>query len=234
MIAASVYDNQANVVGYAVVEGDLRPIHRLLEERSGLGETGEVMIVDRDLRTLTQSRFSDESTVLKDVPGNHPTQQGFQGNKGEMFFRDYRNVSVLGAYRPLTVMDAVLIAKIDVAEGFSPIAKLRNTILIIIVFTMGLASWVAIWVARVTTRPIRTAEALEKLRADFTAMIIHDLRSPLTALLSSVAILQDGLAGPLSAEQKEWLIKIEVGTRNLLNLVNEFLDLPSSRKAALS
>ncbi|TAJ79339.1 sensor histidine kinase [bacterium] len=225
MIAASVYDNQGNVVGYTVVEGDLRPIHRLLEERSGLGETGEVVIVDRDLRMLTQSRFSDESTVLKKVPENHPIQQGLQGNKGELFFRDYRNVPVLGAFRPLAVMDGVLIAKTDEAEGFSPIAKLRNTILIIIVLTMALASWVAIWVARVTTRPIREAEALEKLRADFTAMIIHDLRSPLTALLSAVAILEDGLAGPLSQEQKEWLGKIDSGAHNLLNLVNEFLDL---------
>ena len=203
MIAAPVYDNQSNVVGYAVVEGDLRPVHRLLEERSGLGETGEVLIVDRNLRMLTQSRFSDESTVLENVPGNHPIQQGLQGNKGEMFFRDYRGVSVLGAYRSLTVVDAVLIAKTDEAESFSPIAKLRNTIWIIIVLTMGLASWVAIWVARVTTRPIRAAEALEKLRADFTAMIIHDLRSPLTALLSAVAILEDGLAGPLGRDQKE-------------------------------
>ncbi len=225
IIASPVHDNNANIVGHAILEIELTPIHRLLEERSGLGETGEVVIVDRDLRMLTQSRFSDESTVLKKVPGNHPIQQGLQGNKGELFFRDYRNVPVLGAFRPLAVMDGVLIAKTDEAEGFSPIAKLRNTILIIIVLTMALASWVAIWVARVTTRPIREAEALEKLRADFTAMIIHDLRSPLTALLSAVAILEDGLAGPLSQEQKEWLGKIDSGAHNLLNLVNEFLDL---------
>lgn len=224
-VTSSVYDNNANVMGYAVIEVDLRPMHRLLEERSGLGETGEVIIIDRDLRMLTQSRFSDESTVLKKILGSHTIQQGLQGNKGGTFFQDYRGASVLGAYRPLTVMDAVLIAKIDEAEGFAPITKLRNTILLIIVLTMGLASWVAIWVARVTTRPILEAEKLEKLRADFTAMIIHDLRSPLTALLSAVAILEDGLAGPLSTEQKEWLAKIEVGADNLLNLVNEFLDL---------
>ena len=224
-VMASVYDNNANVVGHAILEIELRPIHRLLEERSGLGETGEVVIVDRDLRMLTQSRFSDEPTVLKSVLGNHAVQQGLQGNKGEAFFRDYRRASVLGAYRPLRAMEAVLIAKIDEAEGFAPVARLRTAILIIIVLTMGLAAWVSIWVARVTTRPIVAAEKLEKLRADFTAMVIHDLRSPLTALLSAVAILQDGLAGPLSKEQKEWLAKIDTGSRNLLNLVNGFLDL---------
>ncbi|MBI2351260.1 MAG: sensor histidine kinase [Deltaproteobacteria bacterium] len=225
LIASPVSDHEGNVVGLAALEVELKRIQQLIGGRSGLGETGEVMIMDRNLRMLTQSRFTDESIVLKTIPGNNAIQQGLQGNKGEMFYRDYRGVSVLGAYRPLTVMDAVLIAKIDEAEGFSPVVKLRNTVLIIIVLTMGLAAWVATWVARVTTRPIWEADALEKLRADFTAMIIHDLRSPLTALLSSVAILQDGLAGPLSAEQKEWLSKIDVGTRNLLNLVNGFLDL---------
>ncbi len=225
LIASPVSDHEGNVVGLAALEIELKRIQQLIGGRSGLGETGEVLIVDLNHRMLTQSRFSDESTLLKTIPGNHPIQQGLQGNKGEMFYRDYRGVSVLGAYRPLTVMDAVLIAKVDEAEGFSPVVKLRNTVLIIIVLTMGLAAWVATWVARVTTRPIRAAEALEKLKADFMAMIIHDLRSPLTALLSAVAVLEDGLAGPLSQEQKEWLVKINSGASHLLHLVNGFLDL---------
>lgn len=225
IIASPVHDNNANIVGHAILEIELRPIHRLLEERSGLGETGEVVLIDRDRRMLTQSRFSDESTVLKTVLGSHAVQQGLEGKKGDAFFRDYRRVSVLGAYRPLPALNAVLIAKIDEAEGFAPVAGLRTTILVIMLLTMGLAAWVAIWVARVTTRPIKEAEALEKLKADFTAMVIHDLRSPLTALMSAVAILQDNLAGPLSAEQREWLAKIDAGAHYLLDLVNRFLDL---------
>jgi signal transduction histidine kinase/DNA-binding NarL/FixJ family response regulator len=69
------------------------------------------------------------------------------------------------------------------------------------------------------------AEALEKLKADFTAMIVHDLRAPLTAIMSGAAILEDGLVGPVTDEQKNWLLKISTGSRNLLNLINDFLDL---------
>src|SRR5262249_38490718 len=46
------------------------------------------------------------------------------------------------------------------------------------------------------------ADALEKLKADFTAMIIHDLRAPLTAIMSAAAIVEDGLVGPVNDEQK--------------------------------
>ena len=69
------------------------------------------------------------------------------------------------------------------------------------------------------------AEAMEKLKADFSAMIVHDLRSPLTAVLSGAAIVEDGLAGPVNEEQKKWLAKIGVNVHNLLDLINDFLDL---------
>ena len=69
------------------------------------------------------------------------------------------------------------------------------------------------------------AQELEKLKADFTAMIVHDLRAPLTAIMSSAAIIEDGLVGPVNDEQKNWLLKISTGSRNLLNLINDFLDL---------
>ena len=69
------------------------------------------------------------------------------------------------------------------------------------------------------------ADALEKLKADFTAMIIHDLRAPLTAIMSAAAIVEDGLVGPVNDEQKNWMGKIGGQSRTLLDLINDFLDL---------
>ena len=68
-------------------------------------------------------------------------------------------------------------------------------------------------------------EKAEKEKADFTAMIVHDLRSPLTAVTGAASILEEGLAGPVSEEQKKWAVKIQAGARTLLDLVNDFLDL---------
>jgi signal transduction histidine kinase/CheY-like chemotaxis protein len=68
-------------------------------------------------------------------------------------------------------------------------------------------------------------DALEKLKADFNAMIVHDLRAPLTAIMSGVAIIEDGLVGPVTDEQKTWLGKIDASSHNLLDLINDFLDL---------
>ncbi len=66
---------------------------------------------------------------------------------------------------------------------------------------------------------------LEKERADFMAMIVHDLRSPLTNVVGAASLLEDGLLGPVNDEQKKWLRKIATDAQNLAELVNDFLDL---------
>lgn len=68
-------------------------------------------------------------------------------------------------------------------------------------------------------------EKAEKEKADFTAMLVHDLRSPLMAVLSGATILEDGLEGPVNEPQKKWLARIEAGVRKVVGLVNNFLDL---------
>ncbi|MBI2210753.1 MAG: methyl-accepting chemotaxis protein, partial [Deltaproteobacteria bacterium] len=155
MIASPVHDNNANVVGHGILEIELRPIHRLMEERSGLGATGEVIIVDRGLRMLTQSRFGEASTVLKSVPENNPVRLGLQEKKGEAFHEDYRGVPVIGSFRPLPEIGAVVVAKVDESEGFSPVTKLRNAVFAIILFTMLLVSGASLVIARTISQPIR-------------------------------------------------------------------------------
>jgi len=188
IIASPVLDESAKVVGYAALEVDLRPILRLMEERSGLGETGEVIIVDRDRRMLTQSRFTEESTVLKSVPENNTISLGLEGKKGEAFYKDYRGVPVVGSFRPLSEIGAVLIAKIDEAEGFAPVTKLRNTVLSIIVFTILIAAWASLVIARTISQPIREGVgfAHRVAQGDLTAALPTRDASEMGLLASSL------------------------------------------------
>jgi signal transduction histidine kinase len=68
-------------------------------------------------------------------------------------------------------------------------------------------------------------EELNKLQGDFVAMVAHDLRSPLTNVISSAAMMGDGLLGNVTEEQKKWLATIETSSRNMVALVNDFLDI---------
>ena len=76
-----------------------------------------------------------------------------------------------------------------------------------------------------TKKQAAELEKAKDMQADFAAMIAHDLRSPLTATLSTATMLEDGLFGTVTEEQKKWLVKVQSNIRNLVDLVNDFLDL---------
>jgi PAS domain S-box-containing protein len=71
----------------------------------------------------------------------------------------------------------------------------------------------------------RAERELAKVKADFAGMIVHDLRSPLTNVMGAATILEEGLVGPVTEEQKKFLAKIGAASRSLLDLISDFLDL---------
>jgi len=72
---------------------------------------------------------------------------------------------------------------------------------------------------------IEERKRAEKTLADFTAMVVHDLRSPLSNVVSISESIQDGLFGPVNEQQSKWLWKIEANCRSLIDHVSDFLDL---------
>ena len=68
-------------------------------------------------------------------------------------------------------------------------------------------------------------EYADRLKTEFVANMSHELRTPLNAVIGFSDILHDGLAGELSAEQREYVADIRGGGRHLLSLINDILDL---------
>src|SRR5919106_848131 len=64
----------------------------------------------------------------------------------------------------------------------------------------------------------------EQTLADFTAMVAHDLRSPLSNIISMTDSIKEGLFGPVTELQSKWLWKIESNCRSLIDHVSDFLD----------
>ena len=74
---------------------------------------------------------------------------------------------------------------------------------------------------------LRRAQAeLERMRADFMAMLVHDLRSPLSGIQSVLKFVQEvGREGPLKDDYMKLLEAAEESSNRMLELVNDFLDL---------
>jgi signal transduction histidine kinase len=66
-------------------------------------------------------------------------------------------------------------------------------------------------------------QSRDALKTQFLANISHDLRTPLTAIITHAEILRDGILGPLSERQRESVTSIIAGGRQLLEAVGEIL-----------
>ncbi|MEW6297771.1 MAG: PAS domain S-box protein, partial [Thermodesulfobacteriota bacterium] len=74
-------------------------------------------------------------------------------------------------------------------------------------------------------RDITTRKTLERQRAVFLAMLTHDMKNPLTALLGYVDYLLEGGGKTTAAEQGDVLSWMKSCALTLLSLVNNYLDL---------
>ncbi len=69
--------------------------------------------------------------------------------------------------------------------------------------------------------------------SDFTAMMVHDLRSPLVNIIAIGDMMNDGLFGSLNDDQKKWLARMVSSGRKLITLVTNFLDLSKLEAGAM-
>ena len=81
--------------------------------------------------------------------------------------------------------------------------------------------------ASVVFHDVTSEKSLEKLRQEFTAMMVHELRAPLTAVRWSSESLIKNLSAAQGVEPgkvKDTVMTIETASNNMLELVNDLLD----------
>jgi two-component system NtrC family sensor kinase len=75
----------------------------------------------------------------------------------------------------------------------------------------------------VTMQDITHLKELDRIKSDFVHTVSHDLRSPLTAILGYVELIQR--VGPTNDQQTEFIKRVQISVRNITALINDLLDL---------
>jgi len=134
----------------------------IMQEKTGMGETGESYLVGGDFLMRSDSRFAKESTILKTKVDTVAVRNALANKPGMGTITDYRGVKVLSSYTHLdldkilgTSFDWVIISEIDEAEAMAPVWALGEKILLAAVILLVLLSLVGYFSSRSIVRPLK-------------------------------------------------------------------------------
>ncbi len=75
----------------------------------------------------------------------------------------------------------------------------------------------------VTMQDITHLKELDHIKSDFVNTVSHDLRSPLTAILGYIELIDR--VGPVNQQQGEFIQRVQVSVHSITALINDLLDL---------
>jgi two-component system NtrC family sensor kinase len=64
---------------------------------------------------------------------------------------------------------------------------------------------------------------IDRIKSEFVSTVSHDLRSPLTAILGYIELMDR--VGELNDQQREFIRRIQLSVNNITSLINDLLDL---------
>jgi two-component system phosphate regulon sensor histidine kinase PhoR len=75
----------------------------------------------------------------------------------------------------------------------------------------------------VTMQDITHLKELDRIKSEFVSAVSHDLRSPLTAILGYVELIER--AGPVNQQQRDFIRRVHFNVNSITALINDLLDL---------
>ncbi len=113
-----------DILGVVMVQASIDQINFIMQERTGLGRTGESYLVGEDLMFRSDSIHVAESTIMNPAfrVESEGAQKALQGETGQGIIRNFRNEYVLASWTPIRIQDLTwaMISEIDVTEAFIP------------------------------------------------------------------------------------------------------------------
>ncbi|MCX5700515.1 MAG: methyl-accepting chemotaxis protein [Candidatus Omnitrophica bacterium] len=197
-------------------------LNKILGDHTGMGNTGETYIVNRDGFMITDSRFLKD-TFLKQKVETEPVRL-FQGQKKVMIglYSDYNGNLVLGASNG-DILDKefglgwTILGETDADEAFAPVVQLRNIMLLVILLVVVLVVILASFISDTIANPIKqlSTNANEVAKGDLTAVISVKGNDEIGLLAGSFKDMVTGL--------KLVLTKIQDATTQITSASSEIL-----------
>jgi PAS domain S-box-containing protein len=162
LLTAPAFDFNNVPIGVIAFEVDMTTVYKLVQDKTGLGETGESVMgkkVANEVLYLSPLRYEPNAALNKKITIGAgvavPIQNAAQGKTGASITADYRGKKVIGAWTFLPSQGWGLATKIDADEALADVTNLRNLILLILVIIVILSGITAFSIAQSISTPIK-------------------------------------------------------------------------------
>jgi methyl-accepting chemotaxis protein len=172
-------------IGYIALQFPLNKVNEIMQQRDGMGETGETYLVGEDKRMRSDSYLdpighSVIASFAGDIRNNgvntNAVSAAFNGETASRIIIDYNGNSVLSSFSTLDLGDFkwALIAEIDEAEAFETANTLINLSTGIVVAVSVIISFIGIFIAKNISGPIVQAVSIAQRvsSGDLTATVV--------------------------------------------------------------
>lgn len=223
-LAGPLYLND-NLLGVIVIESSADNIVALVQDYSGLGETGETIIAQKtqmgDALFITPIRFNPYAALNLIVPkdrANSAITQSFIAK--HQFIEnavDYRSRQVLAATELIDSVNWGLVVKIDREEALAPVIELRSVLLAVFLIVSALVITGSLFFAKTIANPIRnlTSFAAKLKDGQLEQRINTDSKGEIGELASTFNKMADNLSQAQDQlEQKITQLNSEIKERH--------------------
>ncbi len=160
-ISAPVFRGM-EVLGVVVVQMGTEGVHELVQDYTGLGETGETIIVSKikeEVVFITPGRFDSEGDPRKKIQMGSEKgldiQRAAQGEKGCGVSIDYRGEKVSSVWKYLPSFRWGIVVKMATTEIFASANRLRNKLFLVGAVLLVMVVAMAVVIANSVSGPIK-------------------------------------------------------------------------------
>lgn len=217
-IAAPIKD-KGKTIGIIAFQISITAINKIMQQREGMGETGESYLIGPDtlMRSdsfLDPAKHSVTASFANPRQGSVDTEAGkdvLAGQTGKKIIIDYNGNRVLSAYTPVKIGNTTwgLLVEIDEAEAFATIKKLNLFIGIIVLVSAVFVVFIALLISRSISKPVKQGVDMAQLmsKGDLTQTInLHQE--------DEIGILANAL-NDMSQNLRKRFTDVAAGTRTL-------------------
>ncbi len=162
LIATPVLRN-GSLIGVLIMETRHTQINQMVQQRAGLGESGEIIVVTlrgNEIVLLTPTRNDPkgefEGTVHLGDKFGHSLQRAASGGTGSGVLLDYRGEETFSAWRYLPTTGWGLAVEIDTREVLAPLKLILTRVVLLGLLAIVIVGVLAWYAARSLSRPILT------------------------------------------------------------------------------